>query len=309
MIALFLVAVAFSLGFTFAEGIPNPAEDVGTQILSAPLASKSNANKDEGDSLGELLQFYILNLDRRRADKFATLEKTISEDAPWMTERSCRVSAPDGATWGSHVSESIVTGEVWEAAVHTTDSKVHFEADILGKGGVALVAGHGRIWEHIVQKGAPFAVVMEDDISHISPNAKSFLHNVQSNASLQSGWDFLLLQHADMRITQEPIAIQHKHNFNTGMYIIKLEAARKALQTIFPISGQARQLDSYDGPLWHNLRGAVIKPAVAEARHDITDVQQRRPSFLQVRASADIHDCPALDTSRMVFPALFDPTA
>jgi len=222
-----------------------------------------------------------------------------------MLGNMCRVSAPDGSKWGAQMSESVASPQAWKDAVTVTKSGRHFTYGVLGKGGIGLIAGHGLVWEHIVNQGEPFGVVMEDDVSKVHPDTVTFLGDLQSNKSLQEGWDFLLLQSNNNPVGPGPRSISFHHQSNTAMYVIKLDAARKMLKLSFPLKAGSVQLDGGNGLLWTNLRGAVVRPALADASHGVTDVQQR--SFLRTTGftpPTHIEDCPGLDAAHMVVPSL-----
>jgi GR25 family glycosyltransferase involved in LPS biosynthesis len=249
------------------------------------------------------MPFFVLNLDRRRKDKFGAMEHVIEREAPWMCEKTCRVSAPDGQTWGPHLNNRIMGDKAWQKVrnISQYDTVV---AHKLTQGAVALIAGHGRMWEHVLQAKAKFAVVMEDDLVRFHPNLKTFLCWITHYPGMQDGWDFMLLQSASQPVVPRTLTYTKEgHVYNTGMYIIKLEAARKALQTMFPITHPV-QLDSPDSFFWTKLRGAHTRPGAADASHDITDVQQ----YTLMPSTCSIQDCKPLDPKGMVVPELASPT-
>lgn len=314
MVALLTISVALSLA-SVAESLSlrHHHLDVGEANRNRTDASqKVNGECDLGH-----LPFYLLNLDRRREDKFALMEQVIARDVPWMCKRTCRVSAPDGQKWnelGTHLNSNIMDSKEWQKVTEVLKGTQIYGGK-LTPGAVALIVGHGRMWERILQDKAPFAVVMEDDLSRFHPETCYYLGMVTHNPSLQRGWDFIMLQHSAQTIDSNniapyPITARGEHVFNTGMYIIKLDAARKALQAMFPISPV--QLDSPQSPFWTNLTGAHTIPAVADQDHMITDVQQYKQYHLNTMPashSCSIRDCKKLDTSRMLIPALADPLA
>lgn len=235
------------------------------------------------------LPFYVLNLDRRREDKLLWMEHAIDDFAPWICDRTCRVSAPDGSKWGPKVSSHIITDEQWQKA-RDIDQYTTIVGGNLTRGATALIAGHGRMWEHILQQKAEFAVVMEDDITRFHPYLSNFLCMLTEIRGLQNGWDFMMMQMADQYVPPAPASTDYptfkekEHVYNTGMYIIKADAAKKALQASFPIE-ELVQLDNPNSPLWTNLTGAHTKPALADASHELTDVQQTFLKFPRDRKS------------------------
>lgn len=265
------------------------------------------ANERQGECTLAGVPFYILNLDRRRADKFVAMEGVIERDMPWMCSKTCRVSAPDGQSWGARVNSKIMGDKDWQ----TVRANKHETYPKLTPGAVALMAGHARIWEHIVQEKAPFAVVMEDDLARFHPQTAKLLCWITQVTSMQSGWDFIMMQDGwNPADPYKPLIMHSKgHVFNTGMYIIKLEGARKALQAMFPVT-KLVQLDHTDSPLWSKLRGGHTDPSAADASHDITDVQSNQ--FFNASASLGsgcaIPDCKPLKRSSMIVPELTDPT-
>jgi len=293
-------------------------EGIGTLIRKEASATSRHtleANRSDAD-LGDL-DFYVLNLERRKTDKFKALQRVIENKAPWMMDRICRVSAPDAQAWDyPSPTEAIITNRAWED-ICSYDNSLHGELiqeeARMTKGGVACTVGHGLMWEHIVRKGAPFAVVMEDDVIDIHPQAKDFLLRLLKDDKLQQGWDFLNLNPCKHEANHAPIRIKvGQHDYCTAMYVIKLEAARTLLQSTFPIGkdgAKAVQLDNQKGPLWGHLRGAITIPEVATAYHGITDIQVH----LATRGITDmsqitIPDCAALKPGSMMMPELLNPT-
>lgn len=280
------------------------AEDIRPTAASTTIVNECNLDN---------LPFYVLNLDRRREDKLVEMEKVMERDAPWMCEKTCRVNAPDGQLWGHlnvELKRGIVSAEQWQLMRNAFKYGTH-AAGLMTPGALALFAGHGRMWEHLLQDEAPFAVIMEDDLSTFHPGTKSFLCSITQNQSLAQGWDFMIMQSHMQSVdaSKTPIFKSGEHVFNTGMYIIKLDAVRKLLRASFPVTEHC-QLDAPTSPLWTTLRGAHTIPALADASHAITDVQTQ--SLLN-NASAtgagrcSIHDCKALDVTRMVIPELANP--
>lgn len=272
--------------------------------------STAAAGKEEGDCDINDVPFYVLNLDRRRDDKLWAMQKVIERDVPWMCKQTCRVSAPDGRLWsllGLELKSRIISSEAWQDIRRNA-------AYGLTPGGVALMAGHGKIWEHILQDKAPFAVVMEDDLMAFHPDTKKFLCRITKTPALQEGWDFMIMQMGFMGIynsTEPPTLKRNEHVHNTGMYIMKLDAARKALQNVFPITKYV-QLDDRHSAFWSKLRGAHTIPAIADASHETTDVQveeySQRFDAKKSASRCSIHDCQPLNSSRMVVPELLVPT-
>lgn len=261
------------------------------------------------------VRFYILNLDRRREDKFAAMKGVINRDAPFMCDKACRVSAPDGSKWGKHISSHIMPDKQWQTikkgSVFESKGYPH-----LTPGAVALTVGHGRMWEHAVQSGARFAVVMEDDLIRFHPEFEPLLCYITHHKGLQRGWDFLLMQEgfkfvdgARLPIIHADGGMEERHKFNTGMYIIKVDAATKALNYTFPMSEPFVQLDDPHSALWSKLRGGHTDPPAADAGHDITDVQTGLLRKKTGSGKCHINDCKPLDKSRTIVPELFNPTA
>lgn len=300
-----LVSVLVAAGILVGEGL-----SIQRLFDVEDVRRAAAANKIENECVLGEVPFYVLNLDKRRADKLVNMERAMGRDAPWMCKRTCRVSAPDGQEWGSHVNRRIVDEKVWQKARNVSQYEKVVGVK-LTPGAVALIAGHGRMWEHILQEKAPFAVVMEDDLFRFHPDFKRFLCWITQIRGLQDGWDFMMAQMANIWVNAAHQLTFTKGEWvaNTGMYIIKLDAARKALKTMFPIS-KPTQLDMHDSPFWTKLRGAHTVPAVADASHEITDVQQYLVQNTTASASSDcsIPDCKPLDTSHMVVPALASPT-
>lgn len=277
--------------------------------LSVRQPTVASNHTESACNLGNV-PFYVLNLDRRRDDKLYNMENAIGRDAPWMCKETCRVSAPDGRLWAmlkAHMNSRVIGGEVWR--------DIQSNQHLLTPGGAALMAGHGRIWEHILQDKAPFAVVMEDDLSAFHPDMKEFLCRVTQTPSLQEGWDFMIMQMGFMGIhasSETPRLIKDEHVHNTGMYIIKLDAARKALEATFPIAEHTKyvQLDDPGSAFWTKLRGGHTYPAIAEASHEYTDVQTTELKYGFTNSTGSrclIRDCKPLKTSRMVIPELSAP--
>jgi len=296
-------------------------EGIGALIRKEASATSRHtleANRSDAD-LGDL-DFYVLNLERRKTDKFKALQRVIENKAPWMMDRICRVSAPDGIAWTSTMDASIISDQAWKSAVDNTRGNNKIAGGPITQGGVALIVGHALIWEHIVKSGQPFGVVMEDDITEFHPQAKEFLVQLRTNQSLQQGWDFLLFNECrDIRpghvtkcqencgqVANIPIKITvDDHAYCTGMYVIKSDAAQTLLKSTFPINNPV-QLDNPDGPMWGKLRGAYTLPSVVGVSHEITDVQKYVQFEGTTKQQPEIPDCPALEPSSMVLPALLN---
>jgi len=259
---------------------------------------------------------YVLNLDRRAADKLPSMQRVIHRDAPWMCSKTCRVSAPDGEAWRDQVNSRIMSDVDWQRVVNKSEG-VAINGHQLTPGAVALIAGHGRMWEHAVRDKAPFAVIMEDDLAHFHPGLKALLCMISQFEALQEGWDFLMLQHNGGYDPHKKLTLKEEgHVWNTGMYIIKLDAARKALKGTFPIT-KLVQMDSKHSAFWSKLRGAHTVPAAADASHGITDVQQlgftvesttNTSTKVASGLPCKIIDCEPLDTANMLVPELVNPT-
>jgi hypothetical protein len=326
MVALFVRLVSFALGCIVQEITAvalSVNEDGISNLLRREASTGSRRIIEAGTNVSDSLDgvsFYVLNLDRRREDKFKPLQETIRTKAPWMIERTCRVSAPDGIAWTSTMDASIISDQAWKSAVDNTRGNNKIAGGPITQGGVALIVGHALIWEHIVKSGQPFGVVMEDDITEFHPQAKEFLVQLRTNQSLQQGWDFLLFNECrDIRpghvtkcqencgqVANIPIKITvDDHAYCTGMYVIKSDAAQTLLKSTFPINNPV-QLDNPDGPMWGKLRGAYTLPSVVGVSHEITDVQKYVQFEGTTKQQPEIPDCPALEPSSMVLPALLN---
>jgi len=307
-----IVAACNSLLVVETLSIAKRLDNNEVHLVEEKFGNTTVPSKTDSACTLDNLPFYVLNLDRRRGDKLWSMEAAIQRDAPWMCEKTCRVSAPDGRLWGllkQPLNSHIIPAAHWQGILGAGT----LVGGQLSPGAVALMIGHARMWEHILQENAPFAVIMEDDLSKFHPLTKEFLCKITHDTDMQKGWDFMLMQNAWRGIldagppTKIPI-LKWGHMHNTGMYIIKLDAVRKIMKTMFPITGHV-QLDDPGSAFWATLRGGWTVPALAEASHAITDVQTQ--GFVRNTSSPKacvIHDCKKLNTAHMIVPELLNPT-
>jgi len=315
-LSLYTIVVVCNL-FFFVEtlSIGKPLDGKEVHLVEAKIENTTVPPKTDNACTLDNLPFYVLNLDRRRGDKLWAMEAAIQRDVPWMCEKTCRVSAPDGRLWGllkQPLNSHIIPAAHWQGIMGVGPVGT-IRGGALTPGAIALMIGHARMWEHILQEKAPFAVIMEDDLSKFHPLTKEFLCKITHDTDMQKGWDFMLMQNAWRGILDAgppstiPI-LKWGHMHNTGMYIIKLDAVRKVLHSMFPITGHV-QLDDPGSAFWATLRGGWTVPAIAEASHAITDVQQQ--GFARNTSSptvCKIHDCKKLNPANMVVPELANPT-
>lgn len=292
-----------------AQASPEEGSDdssIFLQLSTEPQRTFAGPSPEECDASISRVSFFVLNLDRRRQDKLKKMEQAIARDAGWMCGQTCRVSAPDGAILGPHAPEALISNADWQD-IRYVNKNERIVGRKLTPGAVALIVGHGLMWEHALQSNAEFAVVMEDDLARFHPEFKQFMCQLMHRKDAQQDWDFILLQSAHEVVDPyRPIMFKTGDRINnTGMYIIKLEAARKALAAVFPIRDLV-QLDEPTSAFWTHLRGGITSPAVADAGHGVTDVQQY--ALLQLNSSSpalcNIQDCAPLDQSRMLVPEL-----
>lgn len=251
------------------------------------------------------LPVFVLNL-QRRSDRLSKLSHFLSKKAPWLLQRSCRVEAPDG----SRLNESgdvlgLATEAMAQAAIERSHSGTQSLLLYMTQGALALIFGHGRIWEHILQQDFPYAIVMEDDISELHPGLGSFLCDaMKGNVS----WDLIQLQHwrpgkenrglESQFQPSKPLELKPGTGYNTGMYMITKEAASKMLDYQFPLgfAGKTLQIDHDNSPLRSKLKGFHSEGRAASQSSEDTDVQI--VSLLQANETL-IKDCPPLDPSQM----------
>ena len=118
------------------------------------------------------LPVFVLNL-QRRFDRLANLSSFLAKEANWLFKRSCRVDAPDGSRLEhSGDMKGLATEAIVQRAI---DERRDIKAcgACMTKGALALIAGHARIWEHILQQDFPYAIVMEDDIEQLHPGLQA----------------------------------------------------------------------------------------------------------------------------------------
>ena len=281
------------------------AATLGPLLFQVSLASRApidlRSDLESCVVLGEI-PTYILNLDRR-VDRLHDLSEVIETRAPWLS--ACRVRAPEGRRlkeW-SNISRRLATAKVVREAAERRSKTVGTQ---LTKGALALIFGHGLIWEHIAQQAFPFAVVMEDDIQYLHKDLGNFLCRL-AHGDFEPKWDYIQLQHGGELANGTLLGIVNGSDYNTGMYIMTREAALKMLDSQFPVGkskATAVQLDTPEGPLRTELRTFMTEPpAATQVGSDMdSDVQiLEDSSFVFVTRIAD---CASLNSSRMRLPEL-----
>lgn len=272
---------------------------------------------------------FILNLDRRK-DRLDDFQEMMGSSVPWMCAQTCRVSAPDASSWGKQLAESIIPasttaseslpgftpgGASWKEVSSLGPRHISSDGWKLTKGGVGSLVGHALVWEHVLQNNIPWAVVFEDDVGHINPEARNIMCDI-GELSLQQDWQFLLLNSFNSSKTKPgKLHVEanndnvHTHRYGLQAYAISQKGASSLLQNLFPMSDD-RVIDGPGGVLWSDPKSYVAFPGMAGGRSASGAVSDRSESLTQ-RSEKDkckIVNCPALDKAKMVVPALANPT-
>jgi len=246
---------------------------------------------------------FVLNLDRRQ-DRLAKISRVFNTSgSPWLHERACRVSAPDGKEFAGQVAHpDLITPDAFKSALRNPRSVP------LSTGPVASHLGHARLWEHVAQQSFPWAILLEDDISALHPDLDEFLCNLDEKMA-DTTWKVIQLQICGTKIWPKPLQVVKGHRWcGVGMYIISREAAIETLRRTFPIDKHFRQVDdpvAYDKAGWKNFDFHTLPPASQQlGRWADSDL-----NLDNVRSTQGlIRNCPALEPEKMVLPALLQPT-
>eukprot|EP00747_Dinoflagellata_sp_TGD_P162348 gnl/TRDRNA2_/TRDRNA2_179837_c0_seq1.p1 gnl/TRDRNA2_/TRDRNA2_179837_c0~~gnl/TRDRNA2_/TRDRNA2_179837_c0_seq1.p1 ORF type:complete len:379 (-),score=68.68 gnl/TRDRNA2_/TRDRNA2_179837_c0_seq1:45-1067(-) len=269
---------------------------------AAPLACKELAS----------VRAFVMNLDRRK-DRMEKLERVFSEQAPWMTKLTCRVSAPDGNAFPDRLNPRLIAEDAWAAVRNRTDHRVHTKGRRLTKGAVGLMMGHARVWEQVVHSNASWGLVMEDDITKLHKGLDDFLcgllpKEAEAARSDSQTWEYLQLQGSEMKVRDIPLKVIEGTSGNTGMYLITRDAAVKALNAVFPVTRRTAQLDAHRSFLRKGLRAYRTKHGAAEQTGSTTDsdvqILLQTGSISHDLADHQIADCDPVPEGSMVLPAL-----
>mmetsp|Transcript_89975 Transcript_89975/g.263001 ORF Transcript_89975/g.263001 Transcript_89975/m.263001 type:complete len:290 (-) Transcript_89975:83-952(-) len=246
------------------------------------------------------LPVYVLNLDRRQ-DRLAAQTAVIEDQAPWLMEHTCRVAAPDGSAITTP-NRRLVNESAWDAAMERKRNHRKTGGNILTPGSIALILGHGLVWEQIRQQNFSFGILMEDDISHFHPGLEEFLCDL---AKRPLDWEYLQIQRKNHRNDSQPLSMIQTTDFNTGMYAITREAAARALEYHFPIRRRQHQIDSRHEFLRSRTKAFMTEPAGAlqsgSRRDTDTQIYMHRENQTRMRK------CRTLRAKTMMVPALLHP--
>eukprot|EP00439_Symbiodinium_sp_Y106_P063774 s375_g9.t3 len=249
---------------------------------------------------------FVLNLDRR-ADRLQNISRALHQQAPWLFPRTCRVSAPNGRAFGEHLKESLVPEWLWRLALERDRKQMATLGGPLTKGAVALIVGHARMWEHLVQSKAPWGIFMEDDLMFFHPGLEALFGHLGNSQLPAPGkdWDYLQIQGGDCpQQSRPPLHILAGTGYNTGMYILTIEAAKRAIQAHFPMVNE--QLDNPENFLRSQCRGHRVCPAAAQQHGSLVDSDvQIPPKAAILNEEPVIPDCPMLTKSEMLQRKLF----
>jgi len=253
---------------------------------------------------------FILNLDRR-GDRMQNLASIFRNKMPWMGRMACRVGAPDGQSLGDHLNPKVISSKAWNKA---RNLKKPTMGGPLTAGAAALMMGHARVWERVAQSDQPWSIVMEDDINHIHPKLGDFLCQLRSEDGLDGKWDIIQLQQEHSRVTPEPMTLRRGSTGHLGMYIITKQAAKKLLNSYFPIVPGTEQLDSENGFLRRQLKVFRTDPAGADqvGTQADTDAQivpgsiqgKQRCLWKSANSNNAVKDCGPIDLSNAIVPGL-----
>lgn len=181
----------------------------------------------------------------------------------------------------------------------------------LTTGAIGCILGHARVWEHVAQQEAPWSLVMEDDIVQVHPQLEALLCSLMRKEPLEGlkdDWELLQLQIYCFPYGEQGLTLGEGIDYNTGMYLLKKEAAAKMLNETFPIRTDA-QLDDPKGPIRSSLtRLFYTNPSAAAQKgsNQDTDVQ----IFFQMRQhikrrSEAVVECSLPSREHLIEPALF----
>jgi GR25 family glycosyltransferase involved in LPS biosynthesis len=91
----------------------------------------------------------------------------------------------------------------------------------------ACAQSHIKIWKHMVEKGIPYALILEDDA--MFDNAwKSKLDEFSNTEFMKSDWDLIMLNCSESE-NELFTWVNCKEQYLTGGYIISLQGAGKVL--------------------------------------------------------------------------------
>lgn len=269
--------------------------------IQGPAHVKSHACAS-ADHVG----IFALNLDRR-PDRLSSLSAVLRDQWSWACERTCRVSAPDGARldYVDYAHRSVISPHVWSQVLHPRpDSHERTGERSLSRGAVGCLVGHALIWEQIVQRKLPYAIVMEDDITAVHQYMQHFICSLSATPN----WELLSFSSPDdghFDPTRN-FTVEEGHAYTTAMYAITQEGARKALKAMFPLQ-VARQLDDPHSA-FRGLRGfkAVPRAVTQRGSKADTDVQTSLLEMHRTNASqyCSITNCEALHVDTMLVPGL-----
>ncbi|CAE7949216.1 unnamed protein product [Symbiodinium sp. KB8] len=239
------------------------------------------------------------------------VEEKLRRRAPWLFQRTCRVSAPNGLAFGEHLKESLVPEWIWHLALERDRQHMPTLGGPLTKGAVALIVGHARMWEHLLRSKAPWGIFMEDDLMFFHPGLETLFGQLGNSQLPAPGkdWDYLQIQGGDCpQQSRPPLHILAGTGYNTGMYILTIEAAKRAIQAHFPMVNE--QLDNPENFLRSQCRGHRVCPAAAQQHGSLVDSDVQIPPKAAIfKEEPVIPDCPVLAKGEMLLPDLLDPEA
>mmetsp|Transcript_57490 Transcript_57490/g.168328 ORF Transcript_57490/g.168328 Transcript_57490/m.168328 type:complete len:312 (+) Transcript_57490:50-985(+) len=250
----------------------------------------------------EGMPVYVLNLDRRR-ERLQRQIDVIESEAPWLMSHTCRIAAPDGSRM-TRAHPRLVNKDAWLAAAERAQNHTRVSPHELTPGSIALIIGHGLIWEHIRQQNFSFGIVIEDDITHFHPFLERFLCKL---AQKPIDWDYLQIQRGRKTFDMLPLRKVSDTGPNTGMYAITRETAARALEYHFPIRKLQQQLDSPEEFLRKKTRAfSVFPPGASQRSSKIeTDTQLYRMMERSTRTTrTTMRNCSKLADKDMLLPAL-----
>ena len=135
----------------------------------------------------------------------------------------------------------------------------------LSKGEIGCFLSHYRLWEHLVEREFPCAVVLEDDVRL----QDGFKEVIAEAMSIQNEWDiaYLAPMKRPLRMTRRIAAldsgrslIQCRRRTGTVSYLIRLRAAETLLHHCWRIRAPIDHL--YSGWWDNRLRFYAVDPAI-----------------------------------------------